>query len=320
ADHVARYRRYTTYAVQHGHGGVDFVDFAQAIGMASPMAGRSGRDSMTGAAPLRAEDLGNRYAEPFLALWQRIAMRVTVPAPMFFAGIEYVGHHSQYGHTAFLFGERSSTGWWHYFPVVVFFKTPLAFLLLALAGVVLLRRNAVALAPLLILGIAMTNNINIGVRHVLPICPMLTICAAYAAVRLYARSRIAIVVLLGWYLIATALAHPDYLAYFNELAGRHPERIAVDSNLDWGQDLLRLRDLTRREKLEPLHLAYFGTVDWRRLDLDAEPLPPNACRTGWIAAAETQLALVDGYEWLSKRDDYRRIGKSIRLYRVGRCD
>ena len=34
--------------------------------------------------------------------------------------------------------------------------------------------------------------------------------------------------------------HPDYLAYFNELAGDEPERILADSDLDWGQDMLRL--------------------------------------------------------------------------------
>ena len=34
-------------------------------------------------------------------------------------------------------------------------------------------------------------------------------------------------------------ANPDYLPYFNE-AVAHPERVLVDSDLDWGQDLRRL--------------------------------------------------------------------------------
>jgi hypothetical protein len=36
------------------------------------------------------------------------------------------------------------------------------------------------------------------------------------------------------------MSHPDYLAYFNALAGSQPEKILVDSDLDWGQDMKRL--------------------------------------------------------------------------------
>ena len=41
-------------------------------------------------------------------------------------------------------------------------------------------------------------------------------------------------------MIGSLAAHPDYLAYFNALAGDDPERIVVDSDLDWGQDIKRL--------------------------------------------------------------------------------
>src|SRR5438876_1006530 len=46
--------------------------------------------------------------------------------------------------------------------------------------------------------------------------------------------------LLGWLIWTGAAKHPDYLAYFNELAGREPEKVLVDSDLDWGQDFNRL--------------------------------------------------------------------------------
>ena len=48
------------------------------------------------------------------------------------------------------------------------------------------------------------------------------------------------VALLGWLIWTGAAKHPDYLAYFNELAGREPEKVLVDSDLDWGQDIKRL--------------------------------------------------------------------------------
>ena len=39
------------------------------------------------------------------------------------------------------------------------------------------------------------------------------------------------------------VAHPDYLPWFNGFA-RDPAAILNDSNLDWGQDVLRLVRVT----------------------------------------------------------------------------
>ena len=92
----------------------------------------------------------------------------------------------------------------------------------------------------------MPSHINIGVRHILPIYPLLAIIGGVGACRFwedmkpkYAAASI-IILLLAWQLLSSVRAHPDYLAYFNEFAGSHPERILLDSDLDWGQDLLRL--------------------------------------------------------------------------------
>jgi hypothetical protein len=43
-------------------------------------------------------------------------------------------------------------------------------------------------------------------------------------------------VLVLWLAVSGALQHPDYLSYFNEIAGSSPERIVVDSDLDWGPE------------------------------------------------------------------------------------
>ena len=44
--------------------------------------------------------------------------------------------------------------------------------------------------------------------------------------------------------------HPYYLAYFNELAGRHPENIVVDSDYDWSQDYVEVA-----QKLRAMHVT-----------------------------------------------------------------
>lgn len=324
-DILERYFHYSDpIGARHGKG-VDFVDWAKAAGYPSPAAGRNG-NTLAGAPPVEPPTLAQRIAEPFRAAYQRVAVRHRVPAPFFFAGLEMVQRHSYAGHPSYLLGQFRDHGWWYYFPVVLFFKTPLPFLLLAIAGIVLALRErahvAVALAPLAMLLPALTSGINIGVRHVLPLYPMLTISAAHAAVVLRRRSRPATIVLLGWYVVATSLAHPDYLAWFNEAAGRHPERIAVDSNLDWGQDLLRLERIVRKKQIEHLHLAYDGTADWRRLVPQAEELPQFAPVRGWVAVSENELTFGwptnerNAFAWLRAYEPVRHVGRSIRLYRV----
>jgi hypothetical protein len=296
---ILRYRDYANDAGIHGFSGIDFVDWAKAAGYPSPSAGRAGRDTMQGAPPIRPV---------------RAFEKVPLPAPLFFAGIETVQRHSGSGHTAFLLGRTSVKGWWYYFPVVFFFKTPLAFVILSIIGIVMLFPRGIAIAPVAMLLVAMTSGINIGVRHILPIYPFLAMCAACAANALWPRAKWLVIALLAWFFVATSLAHPDYLAYFNEAAGRHPENIAVDSNLDWGQDVLRLAHYVRREHIPHLYVAAFG--DWTSYDMPAEPLPPNTRVAGWIAISENKLKLTDAFAWLDRERPVKRIGKSIRLYYI----
>lgn len=326
-DLLGRYYKYSEDAErQRGHG-VDFVDWAKKAGYPSPMAGRHG-DTMADAPPLPRTRIIDGVLEPARAMWQVIAIHHRIPAPFFFAGLEQVQSHSSSGHAGFLLGEFRDHGWWYYFPVILFFKTPLAFLILAGVGVVLMIRTrkpeaiGVAIAPAAMLLPALTTGINIGVRHVLPLYPLLTIWAAYGVVALWRWSRASVVVLLTWYFLATALAHPDYMSYFNEAAGSHPERIAVDSNLDWGQDLLRLATVVRRQHIDRLSLAYFGPADWRQLVPEAVELPQFTPVHGWVAISENEMTFGwptnkrDAFAWLRAYEPVMRIGKSIRLYRI----
>jgi|SRR5579875_1321531 len=50
----------------------------------------------------------------------------------------------------------------------------------------------------------------------------------------------------------------------------------VDSNIDWGQDLLYLKKwLDQHPECRPLHLAYFGLVDPRMIGIDFTLPPPG---------------------------------------------
>jgi 4-amino-4-deoxy-L-arabinose transferase-like glycosyltransferase len=331
-DLLAHFYDYVHVAEKSGVSNVDFVDWARAAGYPSPLAGRHG-NTMAGAPPLPRPAITDLVLEPVRAGWQWIGMNVPVPAPLFVVGLEYVGRHSTTGHPAFLLGRYSDRGWWYYFPVVLFFKTPLPFFFLALVGISwMLRRDrrtaAIGLAPLAMLLPAMASSINIGVRHILPIYPFLAIAAAAAVVALWrartarAWSRAFVLLLLAWNVAATTAAHPDYFAYFNECAGRHPEQIADDSNLDWGQDVLRLADIVHAQHISHLYVSYFGSADWKRHLPEGEELPRAVPVHGWVAISEMALKFGgpnyrgDGFEWLQSHTPVRHAGKSIRLYYV----
>src|SRR5207237_9618111 len=94
------------------------------------------------------------------------------------------------GHPAYLLGETSIFGWWYFFPVALGVKTPIAFLILLVIGLVLCwkrrRTAAYAFLPAVSLGIllpAMTSHVNIGIRHILPLYSLLSIIAGVALVR-----------------------------------------------------------------------------------------------------------------------------------------
>jgi hypothetical protein len=144
----------------------------------------------------------------------------------------------------------------------------------------------------------MTSHINIGVRHVLPIYMGLSLLAAVATIRLLdaaqrdRRMGAVLAVTLLWFAAASVLCHPDYLPYFNEFAGSHPEKIAVDSDLDWGQDMKRLAIRLREAGAAQVSMLPF----LRELPQGAFGLPPMQTRIdalnpmpGWNAVSLTIL-------------------------------
>ena len=269
-------------------------------------------------------------------------LEMPLPAGELLLGINRVREHDRHGHPAFLLGRIRRDGWWYFFPVAIAVKTPLAFLALAAAGALFLgkarERDWKSWAPLLaaasVLAVCMASRINIGLRHALAVYPFLAIVAGRGVAGLLEARRARLgaalvgVALVSWQLVSSALAHPDYLAYFNEIAARHPERFLVDSDLDWGQDLWRLAARLRDVHADSVSLAYFGSES-----LDGQGLPPYRNlvpyepATGWVAVSECsrtidadQIRRESGkpsgpYDWLEGRP-YTRVGRSIRLYDI----
>jgi hypothetical protein len=191
----------------------------------------------------------------------------------------------QGGKPSFLLGAYSPTGWWYYFPVAFAVKTPLPTLILIGASFVFVYRRVSwrSTLPLLIpvviyFAICLTSTFNIGYRHLLPILPCLFIFTGQLALIDWKTSRLgtgAVLAMVVWLTIGSVMIFPHYLAFFNELAGGPDNgyKILVDSNLDWGQDLIGLRKYMTQENIPSVKLSYHGTADPTAYGVVYEPLP-----------------------------------------------
>ena len=270
---------------------------------------------------------------PFLAKAADKVLELPVPLKRFVLGIRHVYIHNQEGHNTYLLGESGMKGWWYFFPVVLAVKTPIGFLLLAIAGLLaaLLRWRVLpwqmaltALFPIAIFLFCMTSRINLGVRHILSIYPLLALLAGHAICVAFEKRRLvtaALAVLLaGSVVMESWLAHPDYLAYFNQFAGRQPDRILLGSDLDWGQDLHRLSVRLGTLGVKQVAIGYYGTADLAQADLpEYRILSPLEKTMGYVAASVTLIREHQAsrdYGWLKDYQPQEIVGKSIYLYHI----
>jgi hypothetical protein len=177
---------------------------------------------------------------------------------------------------------------------------------------------------------ASTTNLNLGVRYVLLLYPLLAL-ATGGAWRWAPRLSAALLVV---HAFESAAAYPDEIAFFN-LAGGGPGRglrYLADSNLDWGQDLPALARFMRENETGPIQLAYFGRVDPRLYGVEFSLLDPKP-HSGWVAVSANFLAglpypLLDAgtgtsrwpepgeFEAFGKIPAVARAGASIYVYRI----
>jgi hypothetical protein len=263
-----------------------------------------------------------------------------LPAPELLHGVALAWALDQSPSPSYLFGHLRSGGWWYFFLVGLGAKLPLPLLLLfAAAVVVLLRhRETGALFPIVALGavllITFHVSYQVGIRHILIAVPLITIVAGLGIGSLLQRANwrssagMAVIVLLGWQAAESGSAQSDFLAYFNQLAGKDPSSVLVTGcDLDCGQDLFRLaRELHARNTTECTLLV------WSSADIARSDLPPNGSDNssdvhGCVALSSRAFRLGDvlhhsygpGYfSWLNNYQPVAIVGRTIRLYEITR--
>ena len=295
---------------------------------------------------------GNRFTASWIA-----ALPVPVPAN-YLSGIDVQKREFERGKWSYLRGEQKQGGWWYYYLYAMLVKTPLGFLgLIGLAvGLFAFRpelrsgwRNEIVLiAPAIVLLVLVSSQtgFNRYLRYVLPVYPFLYVfasrCAACVTLRRTlsaAHSRRLHIVAVGLFTFGVGSSlwvAPYSMSYFNLAVGGPVggKNHLLDANIDWGQDLLRLkRWVDEHPAATPLYGEIFTFVNLNVAGVQLEPIPPlsdPAAQTispGWYTISVNELM---GYRHFgqSKRcciqfqqiDPIEKIGYSIYLYYVERSD
>ena len=253
---------------------------------------------------------------------------------------------------SYLRGNWSDRGWWYYYLYGALIKTPCAYHLLFLIivvnrlrwdGFVFSRQELIVICPALLLFVvaSLQTEINSHVRYVLPSIGIAIVFLGQATscIRHCRLSRLLVTAALIWCTVATTRSYPHQLAYFNEYVGgpANGHCHLLGSNLDWGQDMLFLRDYLRgtgeraliastelSQSLESLGLSKLGEEIGESSFLDGN-YPRNTtivvpvttlCRSKELQRAVTAGCVsVDGDSVVVKR-----LPSCLSLYCVRRID
>ncbi|MBN2382971.1 phospholipid carrier-dependent glycosyltransferase [bacterium] len=257
-----------------------------------------------------------------------ITLRPVLIPGEFFKSLTLKALHSQYDHAAFLCGHWSNSGWWYYFPVAFFIKTPLPLLLFLIASLItLIRRrkqfdfdtwlpwyaSAVYFCPWLF------SSINIGMRHILPIYGLIAVGVAHQIHLSSRRLKVMALLVLMWMLLVVVQSHPYYLSYCNRFGGG-PEQCytcLLDSNYDWGQNTKRLKEWLVKNKVSSISIDYFGvqeSLEWYGIS-HRKLTPGQRNLRGWVVISISQLMRPE-WSWLrNTAQPVARIGLTLVIYK-----
>lgn len=284
------------------------------------------------------------------------------------------------GNTTYFLGEVTNQSFRWYFPVTYAIKTPLPLLLAIVGGLAASiwglaqtgfrglftrfsaysRRHGMEVISLAFIGfysfISIAGNLNLGIRHLMPILPFIAFVVGSVSVRLVRRINNRYVTagafaMLGTYMALTVATYPSFVSHFNQLigGGGNAANYVSDSSVDWGQDFKRLQAyIEARPEMGVVYVDYFGGAEPRYYMCDrvfdasgalirsAKGYDCTGSRykewhanyglpSGYLAVSETYLANDRwgaklrgdrGYVDLYRMKPVAKIGNSIYIYKL----
>ena len=175
---------------------------------------------------------------------------------------------------AYLLGQLKPGGWWYYFIVAFVFKATLPTLIFLLLAVIQTISSGTSRIKelwgqtILLSGIAFytvaysAEADNLGVRYLLPVFPLLYVWASQIVPNYRRNSfgRATVAILLSWHIWAALSSFPNYIPYFNEMAGGStagPDFLD-DSNVDWGESLKETAAYVKEKQIANVVLCPFS--------------------------------------------------------------
>jgi hypothetical protein len=291
------------------------------------------------------------------------------PFAQYFLGLFMIFQRASGGNTGYFLGEISAAGWKTYFPTVYLIKETLSFHIFSLIALLFAiylglkslktpvnewlkktlrwkEKHFAEISALLFIIIywasSLYSNLNIGVRHLLPVFPF-TIMLSAGLVMLWVKAPklkktklVILIFLVVFQIISVLKVYPSFLAYFNEAVGGPSQgyEYVTDSNLDWGQDLKRLKIWLDENNIDKVYLDYFGGSDTnyylgsKYISWWGDRNPKDLPKGSYLAISATMLQQGRGlqakrfdqktgyYLWLNSYAPVTVIGNSIFVYKI----
>ncbi len=251
-----------------------------------------------------------------------------IPLSSYILGVMGVLKHGAEGTGTYFLGMAREGGHPFYYVAAFLIKTPIPAILFFLTGIFCTvfkdKEQGFKLYLLLMISsfvtLASMGNLQLGLRYVLPVYPLMFVIAATGAAALIGRSlalpRVAVCVFLAWFGMTSFVTWPDYLSYFNESIGgpRNGYKYLRGSNIDWGQDLPALAAFLKEKGVENVVLVYHGSADPSYYGIKHEKISPEETvfpRAKVYAISAHSLGTV---EWSEEYEPVAKIGYSIFVY------
>ena len=242
-----------------------------------------------------------------------------------------------YDDTSYFWGKVYPHGNWEYFPVALLIKSTLPFLMLL--GLTPLawrwgRRRILAapagaggeagagsevkfaagdliflLSPIAVyLAISMSANMDIGIRHMLPVYAFLYVLVGVTAMLLLRwdlRWAWLLAALLVWQVVTSVQISPAYMAYGNRAWGGPDkvDRYLGDANTDWGQQLKAVKAYLDQRHITDCWFVYFpdGSIDPIDYGIPCRRLP-TANLLWWLDLPVQMPPVISGTVLISASD------------------
>ena len=192
---------------------------------------------------------------------------------LYFRNMGFINANHLKDYPFYLLGQFKRGGWWYYFAVAFAFKATLPTVFLIVLAAVRATRGfvdrwgeTILLGTVALYIVVITVGADqVGVRYILPIFPLLFIWVSRVVPDLLT-TRAGSAVLAGflaWHAWSGMSAFPNYIPYFNEMAGGVVGGAALldDSNIDWGQGLKQAREYIRAKQLVSPTIYAFDPFD-----------------------------------------------------------